>query len=145
MLIKTVVDSIDAKTYKSYCKANGQEKSVEIELNITEVEYDDAFAKDLSCEISGYLMHTKYTHDYESSSDSGDGRDDYYTEEEDVEISLTECIIKNNKLYGVMCECFGMQRFLLLDYPETVIYHPQNYEGRNYHYYRQKQFKLIEK
>lgn len=82
---------------------------------------------------------------YESSSDAGDGRDDYYTEEETLQIDPAVCIIKDGQLFGVMCESFGVQAFLLLDRPEAIISHPQNYGGKNYYFYRQKQFKLMNK
>lgn len=147
MLIKTVVDatSENTKGYKGYCRAEGMEDFQDIELQLAEVEYDDSALKALSREIAEYYIHTVFISDYESSSDAGDGRDDYYTEEKDEEIALTSCIVKNGLLFGVMCESFERQGFLLLDYPETIIYHPGNYGGRNYHYYRKKQFKLVRK
>ena len=147
MLIKTVVEKTfeGTKTHKSYCKANGAEFSNEIELTIAEVEYDRAFVENLSGEISEYYIHTVFTFDYESSSDAGDGRDDYYTEEEDLQIDPSICIVKDNRFYGVICESFDKQAFILVDYPETIIGHPQNYGGKNYHFYRTKQFKLIKK
>ena len=131
MLIKTVVDA------SKDCE--------DVELNLIETEYDNAFVESLSHEISKYYIHTVYTHDYESSSDAGDGRDDYYTEENDEQIDLSQCIIMNNQFFGVVCECFDKQVFLLLDHPETTIGHPNNYGGKNYHFYRTKQFKLIKK
>ena len=114
-------------------------------LTLVDVEYDDAFTEQLSCEISAYSMHTVYIHDYESSGDSGDGRDDYYTEEEDLQIELSKCIIKDRQFYGVVCECFERQASVSLDRPETTIYHPKNYGGNHYHYYRKKRFTLIKK
>ena len=107
--------------------------------------YDDAFVETLSHKITEHYIHTVFTFDYESSSDAGDGRDDYYTEEADEQLDLAACIIKDGRLFGVMCESFDEKRFLLLDHPETVIHHPGNYGGRNYHFYRSKQFKLIRK
>ena len=147
MLIKTIVDETfeNAKLYKSHCRADEAEDFQDFELKLAEVEYDDALIERLSCEIAKYSIHTVFTFDYESSSDAGDGRDDYYTEEKDEQIALAACIIKDGQLFGVMCESFDEQRFLLLDYPETVIYHPGNYGGRNYHFYRDKRFKLIRK
>lgn len=130
MLIKTVVNDENVEN---------------VEIKLAEKEYDDAFVENLSHEISKYCIHTVYTHDYESSSDAGDGRDDYYKEENDEQITLDQCIIKNDQFYGVICECFGEQTFLQVDRPEAVIYHPQNYGGRNYHFYRSKSFKLIKK
>ena len=131
MLIKTV--------------ACGTKDSESVELKFNEIEYDDVFAEKLSSEISEYYIHTVFTYDYESSSDAGSGRDDYYTEEEDVEIQLNQCVVQDDKFFGVVCESFGVQCLLSLNQPEIVIYHPQNYEGRNYHFYRKKQFKLIKK
>lgn len=95
--------------------------------------------------MPGYYLHTVFTYDYESSSDSGDGRDDYYTEEADVQIALSSCIVKDGEFFGVMCEEFEVQGFLLKDYPEAVIGHPQNYGGNHYHFYRSKRFKLLKK
>lgn len=131
MLIKTI--------------APGTDDFENIELKLAETEYDDAFVENLSHEISGYHIHTVFTYDYESSSDAGDGRDDYYTEEEDLKIDTNNCIIKDNAFFGVMCESFGEQCFVSLDCPEAVIYHPKNYGGRNYHFHRSKKFILTKK
>ena len=147
MLIKTVVDETheNAKLYKSHCRANGVEDFQNIELTLAEKEYDDAFVETLSHKITEHYIHTVFTFDYESSSDAGDGRDDCYTEEADEPLALAACIIKDGQLFGVMCESFDVKGFLLLDHPETVIYHPGNYGGRNYHFYRNKRFELIRK
>ena len=155
MLIKTVVDipEENTKIYKCSCKAVDTENTQEefqdnfqnIELNLCETEYDDTFIENLSREISEYHIHTVFDYDYESSSDAGDGRDECYSEEEDIQINLNDCIIKNNKFYGVMCESFECKAFVLIDFPETVIGHPGNYGGRNYHFYRYKRFKLVKK
>ena len=147
MLIKTIVDSTyeGAKRYKSHCRQAGSEAFEDIELHIAEIEYADGFSDEISREIAQYYVHTVFTFDYESSSDAGDGRDDYYQEEEDLQISVNTCIIKDDHFFGVMCESFDTQCFLLLDHPETVIHHPGNYGGRNYHFYRNKRFKLIKK
>ena len=147
MLIKTIVDENfeGTNTYKSYCKTNETEDFKQLELSLTEIEYDKDFVQTLSSKISEYYIRTIYTHDYESSSDAGDGRDDYYTEENDEQINLNQCIIKNNKFFGVICECFDKQGFVSVDYPETIISHPGNYGGKNYHFYRNKRFKLIKK
>lgn len=90
MLIKTIVDETHegAKTYASSCRVTASEDCQRIELKLAEIEYDDAFTEKITREISEYHIHTKYTHDYESSSDAGDGRDDYYTEENDVQSIL---------------------------------------------------------
>ena len=145
MLIKTVVDETfeGAKLYKSYCRAEGSEDFQEIELNLAEIEYDDAFVETLIRNIAEYYIHTVFTYDYESSSDAGDGRDDYYKEENDEQVDISACIIRDGQFIGVMCGCFDVQRFVLIDCPETVIHHPQNYGGRNYHFYRKKNFMLI--
>lgn len=147
VLIKTVVDeaSENAKLYKSHCRTQGAEEFQSIELLLAEAEYDDTFAESISRKIAEYAIHTVFTFDYESSSDAGDGRDDCYTEEANEPLDLAACIIKDGQLFGVMCESFGEQRFLLLDHPETVIHHPGNYGGRNYHFYRSKRFSLVEK
>ena len=147
MLIKTVVDETfeNAKLYKSHCRADGAEDFQNIELRLAETEYDDAFVETLSRKTAEYYIHTVFTFDYESSSDAGDGRDDYYTEESDEPIALTACIINDGQLFGVMCESFDVKSFLLLDHPETVIHHPGNYGGKNYHFYRSKRFELIRK
>ncbi len=147
MLIKTVVDETfeGAKLYKSHCRADGSEDFQNIELKLAEIEYDDAFAETLSHKISEYYIHTVFTFDYESGSDAGDGRDDYYTEEDDQQINLNTCIIKNNQFFGTVCESFECQAFVLVDFPETIISHPKNYGGKNYHFYRNKRFKLVKK
>ncbi len=147
MLILTVVDETfeGAKTYKSYCRADESSDFQRVELTVAELEYDAAFTAALSRKISEYSIHTVFTYDYESSSDAGDGRDDYYTEESDEALDVSKCIVKNNQFFGVLCESFDTQGFVLTDCPEATIYHPQNYGGRNYHFYRKKQFKLIKK
>ena len=147
MLIKTVVDETfeNEKLYKSHCRADGAENFQNIELRLAETEYDDAFVETLSRKTAEYYIHTVFTFDYESSSDAGDGRDDCYTEEADEPLDLAACIINDGQLFGVICESFDVKGFLLLDHPETVIHHPGNYGGRNYHFYRSKQFKLIRK
>lgn len=147
MLIKTVVNETleNAKLHKSYCRAQGAEDFQQIELYLAETEYDASFAEALSRSLAQYSIHTVFTFDYESSSDAGDGRDECYTEEADEPLDLAACILKDGQLFGVMCESFDVQQFLLLDHPETVIYHPGNYGGRNYHFYRSKRFELIRK
>lgn len=147
MLLKTVVDKTfeSAKLYKSYCQAEGSTDFQNIELCLAETEYDDAFVETLSRKTAEYYIHTVFTFDYESSSDAGDGRDDCYTEEADEPLDLAACIINDGQLFGVICESFDVKGFLLLDHLETVIHHPGNYGGRNYHFYRSKQFKLIRK
>ena len=147
MLLYTIVDSTfeGAKRHECYCKTKGSESSEKIELYLAEKEYDDAFVEEISRKTAEYYIHTVFTFDYESSSDAGDGRDDYYTEEDDLQINLNNCIIKNDQFFGVTCEAFDRQGFVLMDYSETVIGHPKNYGGKNYHFYRTKRFKLIEK
>ena len=147
MLIKTVVDETfeNAKLYKSHCRADGAEAFQNIELRLAETEYDDAFVETLSRKTAKYYIHTVFTFDYESSSDAGDGRDDYYKEEGDEQPALASCIVRDGRLFGFLCESFETQGFLLLDRPETVISHPGNYGGRNYHFYRTKNFSLVKK
>ena len=147
MLIKTVIDETfeNAKLYKSHCRADEAENFQGFELCLAEEEYDEAFVETLSHKTAEYYIHTVFTFDYESSSDAGDGRDDCYTEEADEPLDLAACIINDGQLFGVICESFDVKGFLLLDHPETVIHHPGNYGGRNYHFYRSKQFKLIRK
>lgn len=147
MLIKTVVDETysDAKLYESYCKKDGTEDFESIQLNLAETEYDDAFVEALHNKIAEYNIHTIFTYDYESSSDAGDGRDDYYTEENDEQLAIDSCIIKDGHLFGVLCEAFDCQCFLTLDHTEAIIFHPKNYGGTNYHFYRSKKFKLVSK
>ena len=147
MLLKTVVDETfeDAKAYTNSCRAKNSEEFSEVTLNLAEVDYDDAFVEALSHKVAEYHLHTTFTYDYESSSDAGNGRDDSGKEEKDEPIRLDACIIKDNQLFGVLCEAFEVKRFLLVDYPETIICHPGNYSGRGYHSYREMQFNLISK
>lgn len=147
MQIKTVVDEAfaGAKLYKSHCRAAESGEFLNLELPLAEIEYDDAFVQELSHSMAQYYIHTVFTFDYESSSDAGDGRDEYYTEEADEQLDLASCIVKDGQLFGVMCECFDLQSFLLMDHPETVIHHPRNYAGRNYHSYREMRFVLMKK
>jgi len=147
MKIKTVVDrSHDAsKSLSSYSRANDSDDFESFDIRIAEVEYDKAFTDALSAKISEYCVHTTFVYDYESSSDAGDGRDDYYTEKADEQPEICNCIVKDMELYGVICESFGVQSFISLDRPEVMICHPGNYGGRNYHFYRNKTFKLLKK
>ena len=147
MFIKTVVNEPleGAKAYKCYCRAKGSDEFQDIELSVVEKEYDDAFAEKLSCEVSKYYVHTIYDYDYESSGDAGDGRDDCYTEEGDLQIDPENCIIKDGEFFGVECESFERKAFVSVDLPEAIISHPGNYGGRNYHFYRSKRFILTAK
>ena len=147
MLFYTIVDSSfeGAKHYECYCKAMGSENSEKIELYLAEMEYDEAFAEKLSAALQNYSIHTVFTYDYESSSDAGDGRDDYYTEENDEHICLNQCIVKDGQFFGVMCESFERQGFVLVDYPVMFLGHPKNYGGKNYHFYRTIRFELLKK
>lgn len=147
MLLKTLVTENfeGAKTYESYCRTAESEDFQNIRLTIAEIEYDEAFAETVSCETAKYYIHTVFTFDYESGSDAGDGRDEYYTEENDEQIDLSKCIIKDGEFFGVMCESFDVWSILSVDHPEMIINHPKNYGGRNYHFYRDKRFKLIKK
>ena len=144
MLIKKVADELaeNAKKYKCwFCEKETREYR-SADLWLCDTECDEAFAENLLREADGYSIHAEFTFDYESSGDSGDGRDDYYKEEEDIAIAAEKCIIKDNKFYGVVCEAFEVESFVTVDLPETKIEHPRNYGGRNYHFYRTKRFKL---
>ena len=135
MLIKTIVD-------KSF---EGAEKLERDELHIASIDYDDAFVESLTEEISKWYIHTTYVMDYESSTDAGDGRDDYSKEEKNVEISLDECIAKDGKFLGVICKAFDREDHVLTTDTKTCIGHPGNYSGRGYHYYRTMYFELLRK
>lgn len=147
MLLKTVVKEAfeGAKIYKSYNRPKDSEKFENVELQLAEMEYGDAFLEALSREVAAYGLHTVFTYDYESSSDAGDGRDDSYKEEKDEGVDVTACIIQDGRFAGVLCESFGVQGFVLTDYPEAIINHPGNYGGKNYHFYRDMRFSLIRK
>lgn len=145
MRLKTVVDETfeGGNVYKSWCRTDASEKYREMKLTLAELEYEDAFAETISRDAAQYHLHTVFTYDYESSSDAGDGRDDYYKEETDEQVDPAACIVKDGQFVGVICECFGVQGFVPKDSPETIINHPKNYGGRNYHFYRDKRFKLL--
>ena len=42
-------------------------------------------------------------------------------------------------------EVFEHEAFVLLNLPETILSHPGNYGGKNYHFYRTKVFELKKK
>ena len=115
------------------------------ELQLTSVEYDDAFVKALTEEVSKWYLHTTYVFDYESSTDAGDGRDDYVEEEKDVEISLDDVIVKDGAFAGVVCKAFEREEYLLITDPKIYIGHPGNYSGKGYHLYRVMSFELLKK
>jgi len=147
MLIKTIVDENSEGAVKLERREFDKEKNdmVSVSLWIAPVEYDDAFAGKLAKEASGWYVHTTYVHDYESSTDAGDGRDDYSKEEKDVEISLDECIVKDGAFFGVVCKAFDQENFILITKPKICMSHPGNYSGRGYHFYRNMFFELLKK
>lgn len=115
------------------------------ELQLTSVEYNDAFVEALTEEVSKWYIHTTYVFDYESSTDAGDGRDDYSEEEKDVEISLDDVIVKDGAFAGVVCKAFEREEYLLITDPKIHIGHPGNYSGKGYHCYRVMSFELLKK
>ena len=115
------------------------------ELQLTSVEYNDAFVETLTEEVSKWYVHTTYVFDYESSTDAGDGRDDYSEEEKDVEISLDDVIVKDGAFAGVVCKAFEREEYLLITDPKIYIGHPGNYSGKGYHFYRVMSFELLKK
>ena len=115
------------------------------ELQLTSVEYDDAFVKALTEEVSKWYLHTTYVFDYESSTDAGDGRDDYVEEEKDVEISLDDVIVKDGAFAGVVCKAFEQEECLLITNPKIYIGHPGDYSGKGYHLYRVMSFEFRKK
>lgn len=147
MLIKTIVDnSLEGAVRFERCTRD-TEKDVLItsELWIAPVDYDDDFIKTLTEEAAEWYVHTTSIYDYESSTDQGDGRDDYSKEENDKEITLDECIVKDGKFAGVICKAFDREDYILITDPKVWISHPRNYSGRGYHFYRNMFFELISK
>lgn len=118
---------------------------VSVELWIAEIEYDNAFIKSLTDEVSKWYIHTTSVYDYESSTDAGDGRDDYSKEETDVGINLDTCIVKDGSFSGVVCRAFDKEDFILITNPKTCIWLPDNYSGKWYHFYRNMFFELLRK
>ena len=147
MLIKTIVDKSfeGAVVFERCTRDTEKDVLVTSELYIAPIDYDDAFAKKIGEEASGWYVHTTYVHDYESSTDAGDGRDDYSKEEKDVEISLDECIVKDGAFFGVVCKAFDQEDFILITKPKICMSHPGNYSGRGYHFYRNMFFELLKK
>ena len=147
MLIKTIVDKDLEGAVKIERHEFDEEKdeTVSVELWIAEIDYDDAFVKALTEETSKWYTHTTSIFDYESSTDAGDGRDDYSKEENDIEISLDDCIVKDGEFAGVVCKAFDIEDFILTTKPKTRISHPGNYSGRGYHFYRNMFFELVRK
>ena len=143
MLIKTVVDenfdnAVGLKKY-SLSESNA-------ELSVAEIDCDDAFVKSLAEEVSDRYVHITNIYDYESSTDAGDGRDDYSKEESDAEITLDNCIVKDGKLFGIVCKAFEKEAVILISDPKKIcIGHPGNYGGRGYHFYRYMYFELCKK
>ncbi|MBE6916137.1 MAG: hypothetical protein E7471_05855 [Ruminococcaceae bacterium] len=147
MLIQTIVDkSMEGAVRFERCTRD-TEKDVLVtsELYIAPIDYDDAFVKTLTEEASKWYVHTTYIMDYESSTDAGDGRDDYSKEENDVEISLDDCIVKDGAFSGVICKAFDREDYILITDPKNCIGHPRNYSGRGYHSYRHMYFELLRK
>ena len=147
MLIKTIVDNSfeGAIKFERCTKDTETGALVDTELYIAPIDYDDAFAKKLAEEISKWYVHTTYIFDYESSADAGDGRDDYTKEENDVEIKLDECIVKDGVFAGVICRAFEKEDYMLITDPKNCIGHPGNYSGRGYHSFRHMYFELRRK
>ncbi len=147
MLIKTIVDNNFEGAVKFERCTKDAEKGVLVntELYIAPIDYDDTFVKKLTEEISKWYVHSTYILDYESSTDAGDGRDDYSKEENDVEINLDECIVKDGVFAGVICKAFDQEDYILTTSPKICIGHPRNYSGRGYHSYRDMYFELRRK
>ncbi len=147
MLIKTIVnkDFEGAVKFERCTRDTESGALATTELYIAPIDYDDAFVKALTEEISKWHVHTTYILDYESSTDAGDGRDDYSKEEKDVEISLDECIVKDGKFAGVICKAFDTEDYILITNPKICIGHPRNYSGRGYHSFRTMDFELLRK
>ena len=143
MLIKTIVNenfdkAVDLRKY------NLPESNAE--LLVAEIDFDDTFVKSLAKEMSGWYVHTTNIYDYESSTDAGDGRDDYSKEESDAEITLDDCIVKDGKLFAIVCKAFERENIILISDPKEIcISHPGNYSGRGYHFYRYMYFELCQK
>ncbi len=147
MLIKTVVDKNfeGAVTFERCTRDTEKDILVYSELCIAPIDYDDAFVKNLAEEVAKWYVHTTYIMDYESNTDAGDGRDDYFKEEKDAEISLDECIVKDGAFFGVICKAFDQEDYILITNPKICIGHPRNYSGRGYHSYRDMYFELLKK
>ena len=147
MLIQTIVDKSmeGAVRFERCTRDTEKDVLVTTELYIAPIDYDDAFVKNLAAEISKWYVHTTYIMDYESSTDAGDGRDDYSKEENDVEISLDSCIVKDGAFSGVICKAFDRENYILITDPKNCIGHPRNYSGRGYHSYRHMYFELLRK
>lgn len=147
MLIKTVVDeNFEGAIKFSHREFNKEtQTSADIELWLAEIECDNAFAENVAKEASEWYVHTTFVYDYESSTDAGDGRDDYSVEEKDVEIVPDDVIVKDGAFTGCMCHAFDKDDFILISNPKTCICHPDNYGGRGYHFYRHMHFDLLKK
>jgi len=146
MLIKTITEKDAAGAVRFVRYENDENKgTVEHELWIAPVEYEDALVKKVAEEAAKWYVHTTYIMDYESSTDAGDGRDDYCKEEKDIEISLEACIVKDGEFSGVLCRAFDRENYVLITEPKVCISHPRNYSGRGYHSYRDMYFELLRK
>lgn len=147
MLIKTIVDNNHegAVVFERWEKDTQKNKLVVKKIYIAPIDYDDAFVESLTKEASTWYVHTTYISDYESSTDAGDGREDYTKEEKDLEISLDECVVMDGNFSGVICKAFGQEDYVLTTNPKVCIDHPGNYGGRGYHYYRSMYFDLLKK
>ncbi|MBE7056762.1 MAG: hypothetical protein E7388_04895 [Ruminococcaceae bacterium] len=147
MLIKTIVDKNHEGAVNLGCYETETEEgvSVSVELWIAEIDYDNTFVKNIAEEASKWCVHTTYIYDYESSTDAGNGRDDYFKEENDMEINIADCIVKDGEFSGVVCKAFERESFVLVTYPKKCIGHSGNYSGKGYHFYRTMDFELLRK
>jgi len=147
MLIKTIVDPNFESAVRLVRSEFDNEKNemVSTELWIAEMEYDGTFVENITREISKWRVHTTYVFDYESSTDAGDGRDDYSEEETDVAISLEACILKDGAFDGVVCKAYDRESYIRINCPKICISQQGNYSGRGYHCYRYTFFELLRK
>ncbi|MBE6680342.1 MAG: hypothetical protein E7598_07470 [Ruminococcaceae bacterium] len=147
MLLKTIADknASGAVLLSSGCEVNSEGLRMDYEYWVTEEEYNDNVLDGFAKTASKYYMHVTSVFDYESSSDAGDGRDDYSKEETDVDIDIKDCIISNNTVVGFLCSAFDTHEVLLIETGKVTVSDPHNYSGRNYHCYRYKTFKLLER
>lgn len=144
MRLKTIAqkDAPGAVRLNQYYTSGENGELISYEVWVVETDYTDAQVESFRQAMSGYYLHTVNVFDYESSTDAGDGRDEYSREEDDVDIRLEDCVIADGRLTGFLCSAFEREDVLFLEKGKVTIHHRGNYSGRGYHCYRYCEFEL---
>ena len=146
MLLKTIVpkDTEGAVCISTYDVKTEEGKLRSVSLYAVEKEYSEEQVAELEPFVATHYLHTTRIFDYESSSDAGPGTEDYSCEEKDEDIALSDCVIENGKVAGILCSYSGYGSLLVVSIGKVEVT-KTSYSGRGYHHYDFKRFELQQK